>query len=65
MANVMIKPATIVVEGKPVLALVRDPVTFIPLKADGENKPRSQYWLRRLRDGDVIEVKPEPVAAAG
>lgn len=36
--------------------IVRDPVTFEPLPAEGAEKPRDQYWLRRLRDGDVIEV---------
>lgn len=36
--------------------IVRDPVTCEPLPAEGAEKPRDQYWLRRLRDGDVIEV---------
>lgn len=36
--------------------LVRDPKTRAPLKQRGEVKPRNTYWLRRLRDGDVIEV---------
>lgn len=33
--------------------VVRDPQSHRPLKAEGEDKPRTQYWLRRLRDGDV------------
>lgn len=45
----MIKPAPGVT--------VRDPQTAQPLAAEGENKPRSSYWLRRLKDGDVVEVK--------
>ncbi len=38
--------------GKPLL--VRDPVTMQPLGADGAEVPRTAYWLRRLRDGDVV-----------
>lgn len=34
--------------------LVRDPETFLPLDKDGEEKPRTQFWNRRLRDGDVV-----------
>ena len=36
--------------------IVRDPQSHRPLSAEGEEKPRTQYWLRRLRDGDVVEV---------
>ncbi|CAM3718919.1 DUF2635 domain-containing protein [Xenorhabdus thuongxuanensis] len=44
---------------KPVSGLiVRDPETYQPLSADGEPKPRTAYWLRRLKDGDVTEVVP-------
>ncbi len=35
---------------------VIDPVSFAPLAAEGESKPRNTYWLRRLRDGDVEEI---------
>jgi hypothetical protein len=43
---------------KPINGLtVLDPLTYAPLNANGEEKPRSEYWLRRLVDGDVIEVK--------
>jgi hypothetical protein len=37
--------------------LVRDPIDMKPLPAEGAEKPMSQHWLRRARDGDVIEVK--------
>lgn len=36
---------------------VRDPETLQPLAEKGERKPRTAYWLRRLRDGDVTEVQ--------
>lgn len=38
---------------------VLDPITFEPLKAAGENKPRSEHWLRRIKDESVIEIKPK------
>jgi hypothetical protein len=38
--------------------LVRDPHSRQPLKPEGEWKPKSTFWIRRLRDGDVIEVEP-------
>lgn len=28
------------------------------LAAEGETVTRTSFWLRRLQDGDVIEVKP-------
>lgn len=37
--------------------LVRDPVTGKHLASTGEDKPRNSYWLRRLKDGDVVEAK--------
>ncbi|WP_424682918.1 DUF2635 domain-containing protein [Frateuria sp. YIM B11624] len=43
---------------------VRDPATGKPLPEAGANKPRSSYWLRRLRDGDVSEGKPPKAAKA-
>lgn len=37
--------------------LVRRPDNgFKPLKADGERVPALPYYLKRLKDGDVIEV---------
>lgn len=38
---------------------VRDPVTMALLAEHGEQKPRSPYWLRRLRLGDVVYVSQE------
>lgn len=37
-------------------AKVRDPVTKQHLRADGESKPRSNYWLRRVASGEVVEA---------
>lgn len=37
---------------------VRDPVTKEPLYAEGDSKPRNSYWLRRIKDGDVVIVSP-------
>lgn len=42
---------------KPVSGLtVRDPETYQPLAVEGEVKPRTAYWLRRLKDGDVVLI---------
>lgn len=42
---------------KPVSGLtIRDPETYKPLAAEGEVKPRNAFWLRRLKDGDVVLV---------
>ena len=44
--------------------VIRDYQTKRLLAAEGEDKPRfDQYWQRRLRDGDVVLVEPEPVAS--
>ncbi len=60
MANVLkaffIKPALI--KNSNVLGMVRDPVTFQFLKDEGENKPQSTYWLRRVKFKDVVVCSP-------
>lgn len=38
-------------------AKVRDPETKEYLKKEGEVKPKSLYYLRRAKEGDV-EIKP-------
>ena len=38
---------------------VRDPDTYEALKAAGEVKPRNSYWLRRIKDGVVVEITQE------
>lgn len=42
---------------------VRDPNTMKFLADAGEEKPASEYWRRRLRDGDVELVTPPEKAA--
>jgi hypothetical protein len=45
--------------------LVRNPDAGMkPLAKDGEAVPDTEYWRRRLKDGDVVEVKPETKPAA-
>lgn len=38
---------------------VKDPDTLVPLKKEGEDKPRNAYWLRRVKDGDCIVIEPK------
>ncbi|WP_315742078.1 DUF2635 domain-containing protein [Bradyrhizobium sp. SZCCHNR1075] len=61
MDNILLKPAQLAAGG---VALVRDPLTGVPLAVEGEWKVRSQYWNRRLRDGDVVEVQPSSIVTA-
>jgi hypothetical protein len=36
---------------------LRDPITKVLMEPDTEREvPLNQYWTRRLRDGDVVEV---------
>lgn len=37
---------------------VKDPITLKPLAEEGEMKAKNQYWLRRIKDGDVLLGKP-------
>jgi len=44
---------------------VRDPVLRDLLPDEGRDVPAEDYWLRRLRDGDVLEgAAPEPTEPA-
>jgi hypothetical protein len=63
MTDIYLKPAPIEIEGETVIALVRDPLTFIPLDPNGEWKTMSQYWARRLRDRDVERADPVVTSA--
>lgn len=55
MENFFVKPGVASAGG---LLVVPDPQTGKPLSAQGENKPKTEYWLHRWRDGDVIEADP-------
>ncbi|WKS99790.1 DUF2635 domain-containing protein [Gallibacterium salpingitidis] len=37
--------------------IIRDPETFELLAENGEEKPRTGYWLNHLKNGDVELVK--------
>jgi hypothetical protein len=42
---------------------IRDPDLFDFLPADGRDVPETDYWNRRLRDGDVVAAAaPAPTA---
>lgn len=40
--------------------IVRDPHTRQPLPAEGREVQLNEWWARRLRVGDVVEVQPTP-----
>lgn len=60
MENVFLRPACDSETGKPLV--VRDPFSRQILAAEGEWKPRTQFWLRRLRDHDVFAGDPSRTA---
>jgi hypothetical protein len=44
--------------------IIRDPHTKRALPDEGGEVPENSFWVRRLRDGDVVHVSaPEPPAA--
>ena len=40
--------------------LVRHPITGQPIK-DGDMVPKSTYFVRKIKDGDLLEVSDTPV----
>lgn len=42
---------------------VRDPVKGTLLPEDGAEVPESMFWIKRLRDGDVVKVDTSVSAA--
>ena len=38
--------------------MVRDDVSLAFLKDEGEWKPKTNYWIRRIKFKDVIECRP-------
>lgn len=55
LTKITVKPA----DGRRVV----DPQTRKPLPAEGAEVERSVYWLRRINDGDVTEVKASKASA--
>lgn len=37
--------------------IVRNPINGLPLPASGLTVELNSYWRRRLRDGDVVELR--------
>lgn len=37
--------------------IIRDPETFEQLSENGEEKPKTAYWLNHLKNGDVELVE--------
>lgn len=44
-------------------AVIRDPITKRVLPAEGGDVPESNFWIRRLRAGEVVRIDP-PTGAA-
>lgn len=44
--------------------VARDPVRMDLIEPEGREVELTPFWIRRLRDGDVVEVKPTPAADA-
>ncbi|PRP68612.1 DUF2635 domain-containing protein [Chromobacterium amazonense] len=44
--------------------VIRDPDLLDLLPAAGREVPETDYWFRRLRDGDVVSAAPEAAATA-
>jgi hypothetical protein len=57
-----VKAAPRVIEGMPLV--VRDPDMKDLLPPEGRDVPDTDYWQRRLRDGDVVFAQPPAPAPA-
>ena len=55
MQEVFLKPAC---DGQGNAMVVPDEITHRPLKPEGEWKPMTMYWTRRIRDLDAIPSEP-------
>lgn len=53
-----VKPA---VEG----AIIRDPMTRMPLPAEGGEVPDNNFWRRRIMHGEVVLVTSESTPPTG
>jgi len=45
--------------------LLRNPDTMAHILPGGEHVERNSYWLRRIADGDAVEVKDDAKADGG
>jgi len=61
MPNVLAHPSTFFIRPAPGLRIA-DPATGNYLPEGGALMPRSGFWLRRLKDGDVIAAAPQETA---
>jgi hypothetical protein len=43
-------------------SIIRDPHTKRPVPDEGDDVPETSFWIRRLRDGDVVIVEPPALA---
>lgn len=41
-------------------AVIRDPETMRLLPEEGAEVPENNFWIRRLRGGDVVRIDAEP-----
>ena len=55
-------PTTFFIKPAPGLKIA-DPETGEYLPETGKVMPRSAFWLRRVKDGDVLEADPQPAPA--
>ena len=44
-------------------AMIRDPITKRALPTEGGDVPESNFWIRRLRAGEVVRIDQPAVAA--
>lgn len=52
------------VKPKPGLKVREPNPPYAHIPEEGKEVPADSYWMRRVRDGDVIQVEP-PVTPAG
>lgn len=45
-------------------AVIRDPHTKRALPAEGAEVPENNFWVRRLRAGEVVRIDSKPAGGA-
>lgn len=61
MSSVFVKPG---VSSSGLPLVVRDPISGLIMRIEGEWKALTDFWIHRLRDGDVIQATPAAPAPA-